>query len=349
MLIDQKAIGKILVIQLRAIGDVVLTTAVLPVLRHHFPEARIDFLTSSLMAPLLDGLPELNTVLPVNSPEGVSTVPRLFPRLRRQHYDLVIDYQGTPGTAYLTYLSGARYRLGWKMKRRQWAYNLISDANQRREYVAIQKCRALEVLGIREVNSTTRIVVNPADLKRVQHDLRQMGVPENTFLMNMTPKGKRQARQWIPERFARLSDMLREKYGITVLYNWARGEREWVERVAQLSQTPVYVLPGWPLQVFAAYLSLVQFHFSYDNGPKHLAVAVGTPTLSLFATDPPELWTPPDNPNHAVLVPEVSCRFCGLRQCASMVCMEEITPEMVMSAMEAMPTFRQNLSRFGEK
>ncbi len=345
MTVDRDSIRKILIIQLRAIGDVVLTTAVLPVLRKHFPQAKLHFLTASAVAPLLQGLPELDAVLAVEHPESFLTVPRLINRIRRTHYDLIIDYQGTPGTAYLTYFSGARYRLGWKMKRRQWAYNLISSANQLREYVPVQKCKALEVLEIREVNTTTRIHIEEKDVERVREYFRTAGIDEQGFLINMTPLGKRQARQWIPERFARLSDMLVEKYGATVFYNWAPGEEKSVREVAALSRHPVHVLPAWPLSVFAAYLSQVHLHFSYDNGPKHLAIAVGTPTLSLFATAPPEHWNPPNQPDHAVLVPDVPCLFCGLRRCDSMICMKAITPEMVLQAMERMPAFQSRIRR----
>lgn len=348
MVVDRGLIHKILVIQLRAIGDVVLTTAALTILRKHFPGAQIHFLTMPPTAALLAELPELNRVIPYPyRPEQLLGIPRMIPRLRQERYDLVIDYQGTPGTAYLTRFSGARYRLGWKMKRRQWAYNLTSTANARREYVAVQKCRALREIGIDELTGRTKIAISRSDRQVVRDYFKSIGVGEADLKINITPVGKRQTRQWEAPKIAELSDWLTGELGARVFYNWAPGERQEAERRASLCRHPVQLLPQWPLTTFAAYLSQVDLHFSYDNGPKHLAIAVGTPTLSLFATDPPELWNPLADEDHPFLLADVPCRFCGLKECDSMICMRQITVEMVIDQIRRMPALRAKIDNRG--
>ena len=344
MKIKKEQIRKILIIQLRAIGDVVQTTAALPVLYKNFPQAKIHFLTTPGIDEILRGLPELEKVLVYPySPNNILGIFRFFPQICRQKYDLVIDYQGTPGTAYLTKLSGAKYRLGWKLKRRQWAYNYHSSANRNLEYVAIQKCRALQEIGIHEINRQTKITISESDIRFVKEYYKELKIDSNRLLVNITPKGKRQARQWFPEKIAKLADLLIEKHQAIIFYNWASGEKEYADTTAKLSRNPVTVLPGWSLPQFAAFLSRVDLHFSYDNGPKHLAIAAATPTLSLFATDPPALWNPLNDANHPYLLAQVPCKFCGLRECDSMICMKQIEPEDVLKAIEKIPAIQAKL------
>ncbi len=345
MAIDLTSVKKILLIQLRAIGDVVQTTAVLPPLQRTFPQAKIHFLTGTGVNELLEGLPILEKVLvyPYH-PREVLGVIKFLPVLRRERYDLVVDFQGTPGTALLSYFSGATLRLGWEIRHRRWAYTHRSAANRRREYVAVQKCRMLATLGIREINTRLQVAVTPAALETVDRYFREERIDPHRLLVNITPKGKRQARQWFPEKIARLTDLLVTKHRAQVFYNWAPGERDYAEAVARQVKTEVRVLPGWPLKTFAAFLSRVDLHFSYDNGPKHIAMAVGTPTLSLFATDPPELWNPLADPNHPFLEADVPCIHCGLRECDLLICMKAIGPEDVLRKIERIPALQEKLS-----
>ncbi len=344
MNIDAGAVKKLLLIQLRAIGDVVQTTAVLPLLRQTFPRAQIHFLTGPGVNELLTGLPELNKVLVYPyAPRETLGVIKFLPTLRREQYDLVIDFQGTPGTALLSYFSGAPWRLGWEIRHRRWAYTHRSRANRKREYVAIQKCRLLQPLGIEAVNTRLQVAVLPEALETVERYFSEQQIDPRRLLVNISPKGKRPARQWFPEKIARLTDLLVEKHRAQVFYNWAPGERDAVEAVARRVKTEVRVLPGWSLATFAAFLSRVDLHFSYDNGPKHIAMAVGTPTLSLFATDPPELWNPLNDPDHPFLEADVPCKHCGLRECDLMICMKAIEPEDVLRKIEQIPALQGKL------
>lgn len=337
---------KVLVIQLRALGDVVLTTAAVSILKKNFPHARIHFLTSPGIDSLLKDLPEIDRMLtlPVAS-KNPATLAKMLLKIRQNKYDLVIDFQGTPGTAFLTKFSGAPSRLGWKMKRRQWAYNIYSAANRKREYVALQKCRVLSEIGIHEVTTQIRISIGESDILTVEKYLDSLKIDRNRLLVNITPKGKRQARTWFPEKTARVADLLIQKYGAVIFYNYGPGEKDYLLRVKALNKGAVNILPEWPLRIFAAFMSQIDLHFSYDNGPKHLAVALGTPTLSLFATDPPELWNPPDTPNHAFILADVPCKFCGLRNCDLMICMKKIEPEDVLKKIEKIPGIREKLKR----
>jgi heptosyltransferase-3 len=342
-------IKKILVVQLRAIGDVVLTTPVLTVLKEYFPDAQIFFLTSRGIHLLLQNLKIVDSVITYpHSDFNPFEYFRFYKYIFNQSFDLVIDYQGTPGSAFITKISRAKYRLGWRMKRRQWAYNLYSEANRENDYVPVQKCHALEEIGIHQVE--TRTMINIPDSEKLfikKYFIEQQINPEN-FLVNISPKGKRPARQWEPSKFARLADLLVEKYSATVFYSWAPGEENYVSKIAELSKNKPILLPLWSLTRFSAFLSKVDLHISYDNGAKHMAIAVGTHTISLFATDFPYLWNPKDEVNHPFVLAGVPCVYCRLRECPLMICMKKIDPEDIIRLIAKMPLLRQKKSGHSE-
>jgi len=336
-------ITKILVIQIRAIGDVVLTTPVFSVLRKNFPRAALHFLTGNDTASIVRGLPEVQEV--ITWPSSFWKYPAFYFRMFTGRYHLVIDYQCTPGSAFITWLTRARQRIGWKMQRRQWAYNLHSAANASQEYVSIQKCRSLELLGIHDLNTRLRIHWSDADQQTVQEYFKVSGIDTNRILINITPKGKRPARQWLPEKIIDLTDLLTEKFQAIVFYNGGPGDLEEVKKMAAACRRPPLVLPLWPLSVFSAFLAQVDLHFSYDNGPKHLALAAETATLSLFATDAPVLWNPIDDPEHPYILADVPCRLCRLKQCPLMICMKQIEPEDILQRIEKIPSLQKKLGK----
>ena len=344
MIINQPDIRKILIIQLGGIGDVVLTTPVFPVLKKNFPQAQIHFLTSSLVSNLFTLDPSLDEVIvyPTQT-RRVFRLFRFFTKIRNNQYDLVIDYQCTPGTAQVSWISRAPYRLGWKMKRRQWAYNLYSEANISPNYVAVQKIKALEELGIIAKPERLQIYLNQHNLEKIQTFFLEEKIDQQGLKINMTPMGQVQSRQWEIENYVTLAEMLIEKFHATVFFSGKQEDQEILNALAAQSKYKINVLPIWPLQLFTAFLSQVDLHFSYDNGPKHLAIAVNTSTLSLFATDPPFLWNPLNDPNHPFILADVPCRFCRLTECRLMICMKSIGPEMVIDYIEKIPALQSKI------
>src|SRR5881296_2236111 len=119
------AIRSILVIKLRAIGDVLLSTVVLNNLRASFPDARIDFLTERPSREVIEGNPVVNSVLAFDGSNRRSL--SLILDVRNRKYDLVIDLFGNPRSALVTFFSGASYRVGYRFNWRRYCYNIVVE------------------------------------------------------------------------------------------------------------------------------------------------------------------------------------------------------------------------------
>jgi ADP-heptose:LPS heptosyltransferase len=116
---------RVLLIRLRLIGDVVLSTPVIRALRRAFPEARLSYLVERDAAAVVTGNPHLDEVLIVERSRGLMRVIddlRLAWMLRRRRFDVVIDMHGGPRSSWLALASGAPRRIGYDMPGRQWLY-----------------------------------------------------------------------------------------------------------------------------------------------------------------------------------------------------------------------------------
>src|SRR5689334_4693739 len=100
---------KILLIQLKRAGDVIVTTPVLPALATALPHAEIDFLTSPAFAPLLECNPYIRKIQIFSRESTWST----WQMLRRENYDLIVDFQSSPRSVLAGLWSGAPVRAGY--------------------------------------------------------------------------------------------------------------------------------------------------------------------------------------------------------------------------------------------
>ena len=116
---------KILLVRLREIGDVVFTTPAVHALKQRFPDAHLTYIVEPAAAPVVVSNPHLDRVIVAPKKRGARGFIAdlaLGARLRRERYDLAIDFHGGPRASLLTWLSRAPVRLGYDIAGRGWMY-----------------------------------------------------------------------------------------------------------------------------------------------------------------------------------------------------------------------------------
>jgi len=128
MPVDWKNVNKVLLIRLRSIGDTVLSTPSLIALRKFLPDARIDILLEDWVAPLIDGLDEVNNVIPV----GKSFLQRLgaAQQIRSAKYDVVFNLHGGTTGTFFAAASGARHRIGFSHYQYRFLYSDVFPSGE---------------------------------------------------------------------------------------------------------------------------------------------------------------------------------------------------------------------------
>jgi heptosyltransferase-2 len=295
--------SSILVLRSSALGDVVLATSVLDPILARFPGARIEWVTDSLYAPLLEGLPQLAAVhrLAREGPDGAL---ELRSRLRGR-FDLAIDLQNKVRTAVVARGAAPR-RLTFRRRSPGRALLTLfgSDPPIARAHASALYAEVLRPLGIERPGKMH--VHLSREARALAADALARARPP---IVALAPGARWATKRWPAERFAEVASALGAE-GASVVLAGGPGDREAFAAFAAACKVPVAAdLSPLPLDALAAALARASLLVACDSGPVHLASAVGTPALSLFGPTSAVRWGP--LPPGRALTLGLSCSPCS--------------------------------------
>ena len=330
---------RILVIKLRATGDVVLATPVIENLKRRFPRSRVSFLTEEASADVLRWNPFLDDliVLPVRRWKQAGfrrswrEQARFYRNLRRKRFDLAIDLFGNPRSAVLTRLTGARDRVGYAFRGRRLAYSIVVEPPERAGHEVLFHLEALAALGVPAATDRPEVAVPGMADARARRWLDEH-VPADRAVVGLNPGGGWPVKRWPPDRFGRLADALIDEYGVDVLVLWGPGEEALAGEVAAAMRNRPLVLPAVSLADLGAYLKRCRLLVSNDSGPMHMAAALNVPTVGIFGPTDPRAQGPWGDGHGVVRKESVDCLGCNLIECPiGNICMTTLEPREVLA------------------
>jgi heptosyltransferase III len=297
-----------LFIQLRRIGDILMCTPAIRAFKKQFPECRLDFLTE--IPDVLQGNPYISSIIDVDRSKefNIAYQYRLIRKIHAAKYDLVIDFLANPRSAYYSFLSRARTRLSYGYGHRRWAYNIVPHKDNELIFAADDKLRLLKSIGVSDGGLGLNFYPSEHNREEARKILTDIPDP----IITLSPVSRRVYRRWPLENYATLADRLIAKFNASVVILTGPGEEEAADKIAALSKTRIHDIRVSNLGLLGAIFECSSLHIGNDNGPKHIAVACGAPTLAIFGTDNPISWTYPDpTKHHWIAPPPISERFAG--------------------------------------
>lgn len=280
---------RILLLQLYHLGDVVLTTPAIRAARTAWPAATIDFVSNALGAQALEGNPHLDNIL---------VQPRLW-RINRTRYDAVVDLHSVPRTARVVAASRAPTRIGLRGRGpRNLAYTKLLPREQGAVYMARQKLRLLAPLGVDSEQADVRleIVVAESQHARAAQLFEQHGLTGERVVA-ISPVARHDFKQWGAAHWAQVGDALAAA-GARVLITSGPGEQQQAEAVAgAMKSDAVWRYGPTTVRELAAIYARCALWAGNDGGPKHLAVAAGTPTVTVYRRRLGGVWSDPSDPD----------------------------------------------------
>lgn len=320
---------RVLLIQLRRLGDVVISTALLDHLRAAFPEAALDFLVGATAAPLLAGHPAIHERIVFDASRTTS----MWREVRARRYDWVVDVQGNLRTALITRASGAGMRLGWRIGAWRAFYTRAQSRRGPAEYVARERARLLERAGVSIGPGRPRICLSADERERGERDARSAGAVPALARVGVLLSTREPAKDWSPEHFGAVARALLEDGALPLIFQ-ASGDDTLVARVRSIAPG-VVVLPVLDLRRFLGVLATCRLLLSGDTGPAHMADALDVPRVTIFGPTSPVSWMPSLPTTRAVSGPGarvVPLRDRARRLAAGEDFMRGVTPEMVLAA-----------------
>ena len=331
---------KILALQFKYFGDAVLMTPALRALRGYFPAAEIHLLVPAELAPLFQQLPWLNRVWAMPRRRGSASLRATWPllrALRREKFDRSVDFASNDRGAILSFLIGARQRLGWDERAgfvgRRFFYTdrVTPEANPPHESTRLARLLS----GWRIPLPATLEAEIRADAALAEA-AKKILPQERAVICHVA--SSRPNKEWPLARWAEFH-RLATAAGHRLVFTTARGERETALMAELRTLAPdAVVLPQLAdLPLFLAVLARAGVFISGDTGPLHFAAGLGVPTLSLFGPTSPARWAPIGK-KHTVLVGgECTCDgnlFTCARTPADQNCLFKISADQVLAALK---------------
>lgn len=302
----------------------ILTTPALEALKKRYPDAKLDFLVEAPGAEAVAGHPAIDETLVYDAAGPLSAL-RWALKIRRRRYDWVVDFLANPRTALITALSGATVKAGPAHVRRRWAYNWLLVQPQKACYAALEKVRWLESLGVPRGDAPV--------LPRLFLVKRP---PSVANVVGLAPASRKKTRRWPAASYAALGRLLRDAHGCRLKVFWGPGERALAEEVARGIGAGAELIPETrTIAALAAEIASCRVLVSNCAGPKHVAVALGVPTVTIHGSSDPVSWTPVHPAHRAVRRQELFCIGCRLNDCPyDLECLRELPAERVLPAVE---------------
>jgi lipopolysaccharide heptosyltransferase II len=338
----------VLCVRLDTLGDVLMTTPALRALRASLPGRRLRLLTSPAGAEVAALVPEVDDVLTYDAPWMKAAAPRrdsvpelaMVERLRRDRFDAAVVFtvysQNPLPSAFLCYLADIPLRLAHCHEN---PYQLLThwvpdpEPVQFLRHEVRRQLDLVATVGCRTDNERLSIRYTEADRGRVLDLLDEIGIDPRRPWVVVHPGASAASRRYRPEGFAEAAGRLAREHGCQVLFTGSEGERELVDGIRRMMQVPTYSAIGrLRLAELAALLALAPLLIANNTGPVHVAAAVGTPVVDLYALTNPQHtpWAVP----RRVLFHDVPCKYCYKSVCPEKHhdCLRKVPPGAVVAA-----------------
>jgi len=282
-------IKRVLVIQLGDIGDVVLTTPTIRALKENHPTGEIFVLLRRYARELLEGSPWADGVISLNKKRRKFTQEIAYQKdflleLRKKRFDLVIDLRAGTRGAFLSFLSGARLRVGryrgdGKLWRNRLFTHLIRPENELCQYSSLHNLNILAPLELRIGDTSPQLTVTKEKERSAADILRRQKVPLDRPIIAIHPFSRWGYKEWPIGNYIELINDIGSRHGVSILMTGSDDERHRAAEIVKRSQIDVYSLAGkTSIGELAAVLKRCSLLIGIDSAPVHIAAAVGIPT-----------------------------------------------------------------------
>jgi heptosyltransferase III len=273
--------SRVAILRLRSLGDCVLTTPALALLKAHRPDLLVEVVVEPRFAAVFEGNSDVDEI---SVDVGLKAV-------NRKRADLVLNLHGGTRSMIMTLASGAKYRVGFAHHRGAFLYtHKIPRAQEilqveRKVHTAEHVASAMFFLGVPQAE------VPRARLFAPQGDMLLGG-----RLAVIHPFASAPEKTWPLANFVAVADHLQRKLGLRPVFIPGPGE-------------PVTgfgshgAMANLPIAKLKLLMSEAELFVGNDSGPAHFAAAYGVPSVVLFGPTDPEVWRPWRTEGQAIQVP----------------------------------------------
>ncbi len=295
----------ILVVCIRLIGDVILSTPLIALLESAFPDAEIDYLVNRGTGEFLEKDPRIRRVLytrnrearkPVGDPE-----PGYFRKIFRR-YDMAITMNASDRGNIAVLIAGRRIRIGFFQElgvlKTGWRKLLLTHPLPFPGMIHVARVSqsVAETIGIPVPRLEAKVFWDREDEGKREEFLRREEIAGPFFVVH--PFARWRYKYWVADRFAKVSDEIARRYDIRPVWTSSPDpvEMRLLREAAALCRFPPALCAGeLTLNGVTCLLSRAALYIGLDTAVSHLAATTGVPMVVLFGPTIAERWSPWNN------------------------------------------------------
>ncbi len=338
--------GKILVVRLSAVGDVVRTVPAVHAIRKRFPDSVIHWLVEDRCAEMIDGLDCIDKTVQVPRRQWKKTGPlgkilgffRFTRELREAGYDLYIDIHGILKSGLYGAMARIPRRVGYPRGiAKEWntlfgTEIIPAEPKRMSRYERNFLMARYFDPEAREIRPELPLTETDRDFARDFFRTHGLETDRTAFIYPGTsPRGR--YKRWLPERYGQLADRLAAA-GIRSVIGWGPGEESIVKAVETAAVTSPVIPPLTSLKQLAALIESSLVFIGGDTGPMHMASLLGTPVVTIFGPSDPVINEPARFTPFRIVRAGVDCSPCRKKDCDHLRCLTAVTVDQVMTSTE---------------
>lgn len=335
--LDPASPSKVLLLRLRRIGDVILTTPAIAALKKSFPRASLTYVVEKPYVRLVEDHPALARVIAIDPKLKARDSWRLIRWIRKEHYDAILDFHGGPRTSLWAFLSGARLKVGYLIRGRGWPYDIaVPRSNPQGPIHSVENhLNLVRSLGV-NIPKEPPLYLPPArkeEAARVAGLFKDKALAGAKAVVLHIGAGNR-FRDWGLENLAALAGKLGGLRGVRVILIGGEDDSARAAAIIEKGAVHAFSLVGrLNLIEIRDLIDRAALFVGPDSGPMHIAASTDTPIVAFFGPTLPAHFSPWRR-MATLIQKDLDCRPCKQREClhADFRCLQNISAEEVYAA-----------------
>ncbi len=311
---------KILVLRFSSIGDIILSSPLLRVLRKRFPQSQIDYATRKDYAELIRFNQNINFTYEFDVSGGFLGLMALRRRIRKEGYDLLVDIHGSLRSLFLTALPGTSGVVRVNKRKKERAALVQHKKDLYGEIVPVSKryIEAVARLGVEDDGKGTEIHIPDAVLSSTSGKMARLRLNEFEKVIGLCPTARHATKRWLKDRFVGLGVKLAREWGAKILLFGGPADVDYCSDLAMSVETEAGLgcmsnLCGQlSLLETAAAMDFCDLVVTNDSGLMHIAEARQRNLVAIFGSTVRQFGFFPQNTNSTVVERlGLYCRPCS--------------------------------------
>lgn len=332
-----KNVNKILVFRLSSIGDIILTSALIRCLKNKYPQARVDFVIKKQFYQLVESNPHINNVYIVDTKDGFEGLKKMASDIKEEKYDVFLDIHKNWRSLYVGFFSGARSRFTFSKHvfKRTLLTTLRINLYWKIRPVYQRYIDSAKRIGVVYDGQGTEVFIPEYISVSISKRLNDAGVDVKKPFVVLCPGASFKNKQWLPERFAELGNMVQRQHSMPVVILGGKAEEDIATTIArQCPGKTVNFAGSLNLLESGAVLALAKVVVVNDTGMLMMAESQHTPVVGIYGPTVRWFGFYPILTESQTVEVDLPCRPCtkmGLNSCPKKhwKCMQSISVEMV--------------------